>query len=452
MPTRRPSIARRALVGALPGVCVLAVLALAGAVEPAPAALGAVAVVLSAVTVAWRDHDFRRRLADRLSANAPSAASEGSEVEAAVARLEAALAEAAKAKAALARGHQALLDRLVDPVLLLNRNETIVLANRAVRDLLGPDLVGRELTSAIRNPELLEAVEDTLRSGLPHDVEFTQTAPVAQEFLCRLAPLGGATVEGGSLVLVFQDLTQLKRVERMRADFVANASHEIRTPLAAIGGFIETLQGPAKDDAVARARFLATMAEQVARMTRLVGDLLSLSRIELIEHTPPADHLALAPILQRVVEGLEWRARARGSKVEVAVPEDLPPVVGDASELEQVFQNLIDNAIKYGADRGAVRVVVQRGRPPPDVAWPGRGEAAAVSVIDDGQGIARDHLPRLTERFYRVDTARSRALGGTGLGLAIVKHIVNRHRGVLTVESSPGRGSTFTVYLPLHAE
>lgn len=452
MPARRPSIARLALVGALPGVCVLGVLAAVGALEPAPAVLGALAVVLSAVTVAWRDHDFRRRLADRLTANAPTAATEGGEVEAAVARLEAALAEAAKARAALARGHQALLDRLDDPVLLLSRTETMVLANKAARQLFGDDLVGRELTGAIRNPALLEAVETALRTGAAQEVEFAQTVPVTLEFRCRVAPLGGATIEGGGLALIFHDLTQLKRVERMRADFVANASHEIRTPLAAIGGFIETLQGPAKDDVAARERFLATMAEQVARMTRLVGDLLSLSRIELIEHTPPAEPLVLAPLIGRVVEGLDWRAKARGSRVEVTIPDDLPKVVGDASELEQVFQNLIDNALKYGAEQGTVRVTARRVRPAANVPWPGRGDAVAVAVTDDGQGIARDHLPRLTERFYRVDTARSRALGGTGLGLAIVKHIVNRHRGALTIASTPGKGSTFTVYLPLRAD
>ncbi|MFA5120445.1 sensor histidine kinase, partial [Zavarzinia sp.] len=229
-----------------------------------------------------------------------------------------------------------------------------------------------------------------------------------------------------------------------------NASHEIRTPLAALAGYIETLQGPARDDTTARERFLKTMAAQVERMARLVSDLLSLSRIELTEHTPPADPVELGPIVRRVVTGLDFRAKAKQATVELALPADLPAVLGDEGELEQVFTNLIDNAIKYGRQGGKVRVEARvLDRVPARAGWPGNATPVAVAITDEGPGISREHLPRLTERFYRVDTARSRDMGGTGLGLAIVKHIVNRHRGAMTIDSTVGKGTTFTVYLPM---
>jgi two-component system phosphate regulon sensor histidine kinase PhoR len=232
----------------------------------------------------------------------------------------------------------------------------------------------------------------------------------------------------------------------MRADFVANASHELRTPLASVVGFIETLQGPARDDAKARDEFLEIMLKQGNRMTRLIEDLLSLSRIELREHTRPTEAIDIEQVLRNTAELLDRQAKERGSAI-VITPATVPPVVGDSNELGQVFHNLLSNALKYGGERGKVEVSVgvSQDRPP---AMPGRGPCVKIAVTDHGEGIPREHLPRLTERFYRVDTARSRQLGGTGLGLAIVKHIINRHRGALTVDSEIGKGSTFTVYLP----
>jgi two-component system phosphate regulon sensor histidine kinase PhoR len=255
---------------------------------------------------------------------------------------------------------------------------------------------------------------------------------------------------------VLHDVTALKQAERMRADFVANVSHELRTPLSALLGFTETLRGPAKDDAPARERFLGIMHEQAQRMTRLVRDLLSLSRIEELEHTPPTENVDLRRVVGSVVDTLGLQAKAKSVAVEVDIAADVPPVTGDADQLAQVVQNLLDNAIKYARAGGQVRIAGRKlaGAPPRIAASAARGRLPApdwwvsLAVGDDGEGIAREHLPRLTERFYRVDAARSRQLGGTGLGLAIVKHILNRHRGGVAVDSEPGRGSVFTVWLP----
>jgi two-component system phosphate regulon sensor histidine kinase PhoR len=242
-------------------------------------------------------------------------------------------------------------------------------------------------------------------------------------------------------MLTFHDITAIKRSEQMRADFVANASHELRTPLSTLIGFIETLRGPARDDPAARDRFLAIMEEQAGRMSRLINDLLSLSRIELDEHTLPAGQVDLLAVVRAVVDTLEMQADAKNMKIVLQAPEALPPVTGDPDQLTQVFQNLVDNAIKYA--RAGTEVTVSATGPDGQ-----RRGHVSVAVRDCGDGIARNHLPRLTERFYRVDPARSRALGGTGLGLAIAKHIVSRHRGRLSIDSEVGKGSVFTVTLP----
>jgi two-component system phosphate regulon sensor histidine kinase PhoR len=244
--------------------------------------------------------------------------------------------------------------------------------------------------------------------------------------------------------VVLSDRTRERAVERMRADFIANASHELRTPLASLMGFIDTLRGPAADDPPAQQRFLGIMAEQAARMNRLIDDLLSLSRIELTEHQAPAGRVDLVALLRELVAGFEPRLIARGVTLDLVLANGLPPVLGDADQLLQVAQNLLDNAVKYGRDAGVVRLAAELASGP---RWPARA-GVVVTVADQGQGIPREHLPRLTERFYRVDTGRSRAVGGTGLGLAIVKHIVNRHRGQLAIESDVDVGTTVSVWLP----
>jgi two-component system phosphate regulon sensor histidine kinase PhoR len=265
-----------------------------------------------------------------------------------------------------------------------------------------------------------------------------------------LARLDPPSLDGAVVVLSLHDITQLKRAEQMRADFIANASHELRTPLTTLTGFIETLRGPAREDAEARERFLAIMHEQAARMTRLVEDLLSLSRIELNEHVMPRGSIPLGPLLGHLADTLELRAGARGMRIRLDLPPDLPDVMGDRDELAQLFQNLLDNAIKYGRAGSDISVAATTGVGPPHGGDAGGGAFVSIAVRDQGEGIAREHLPRLTERFYRVDTARSREMGGTGLGLAIVKHILNRHRGFLDIESALGAGSVFTVFLHQH--
>ena len=339
-------------------------------------------------------------------------------------------------------------DALPEPLLLLGTDRKIVRANRAAEALLGGEAEGRNIAASLRNPALIEAVEQTLDGAGGRDIEFTLPAPVERTFAARVEPLPEPAEGAAAVLLALVDFTAVRRTDQMRADFVANASHEIRTPLATLMGFVETLQGSARDDAEARTRFLAIMDQHGKRMARLVEDLLSLSRIEMNEHTPPTDVVPLLSLLAHVRNTLAWQAERRVVVVAIDTEEGLPPVIGDGDELTQVFLNLVDNAIKYGDGPGTVSVRARRVAEAQAAGWMAGAEGAvAVSVRDRGAGIPREHLPRLTERFYRVDKARSRELGGTGLGLAIVKHIVNRHRGALTIDSTPGEGSTFTVYL-----
>ena len=340
------------------------------------------------------------------------------------------------------------LDALPEPLLLLDAERKIVRANRAAESLLDGQVIGRHIAASLRNPQLIEAVEQTIEGAGGRDIEFTLQAPVERTFAARVEPLPEPREGGAAVLLALVDFTAVRRTDQMRADFVANASHEIRTPLATLMGFIETLQGSARDDPAARERFLAIMDQHSKRMARLVEDLLSLSRIEMNEHTPPTEAVLLPSLLANVHNTLAWQAEKRGVTVAIDAEDGLPPVIGDGDELTQVFLNLVDNAIKYGDAEGTVSVEARRVAEAQVAGWMASNDGAvAVSVVDRGAGIPREHLPRLTERFYRVDKARSRELGGTGLGLAIVKHIVNRHRGALAIDSTPGKGSTFIVYL-----
>jgi two-component system phosphate regulon sensor histidine kinase PhoR len=345
-------------------------------------------------------------------------------------------------------------DELPQPLLLLDRQRRITAVNRGARELVGSDPTGSNLAVAIRDPRVLETVDDVLASKERRAVGFTVTAPVDRYFWAEIVPFDSADAEGARVLVALYDLTERRRAERMRGDFIANASHELRTPLATLIGFIETLRGPARDDAEARDKFLELMHEQASRMSRLVRDLMALSTIEMNEHTPPETPVDVATILGRVVATLDLEARKKDMKLVLEVPGGVAPIAGDDDQMTQLFQNLIDNAIKYGRKGGTVRIVAEEsGEIPADLPRGTRERSPAkvvcVSVIDQGEGIAAEYIPRLTERFYRVDAARSRAVGGTGLGLAIVKHIVNRHRGVLQVESQPGVGSTFRVIFPV---
>ena len=349
-----------------------------------------------------------------------------------------------EAVAGLEVSAQTIVDGLPDPLLAVDRRRRLVRWNRAASGLAGPLVAERDLSATLRHPALLDAVDAALEAQAPTDmaaVELVLGGPPERIFAAHVKRLPRATADGSLALIVLHDISALRRAERMRADFVANASHELRTPLAGLVGFVETLRGPARDDAKARERFLAIMAEQTDRMRRLVEDLLSLSRIEQREHEPPTALVDVAGVLRGVRDLIDMKARQRGVSVAFDMPETLPSVVGDADELTMVFQNLVDNAVKYTGAGSVVEVLARAEGDPPT--------ALLVSVIDYGEGIAREHVERLTERFYRVDTARSREMGGTGLGLAIVKHALNRHRGRLDIASEPGRGSTFTVSLPI---
>jgi two-component system, OmpR family, phosphate regulon sensor histidine kinase PhoR len=346
---------------------------------------------------------------------------------------------------------QLVLRHLPDPILVLDGARRIVRTNEAANELLGPRLVDRDLAGALRQPALLAAADAVLRGEGDRVVDIDLNAPGERHFSARIVPLVPPLADGNAVVIL-HDLTVLKRSERLRADFAANASHELRTPLASLIGFIETLRGPARDDAEAHERFLAIMAGQSARMARLVEDLLSLSKIEMNEHQTPTERIEIAKVLDMVASGLEPRAASRNMRIALACPAETPTVLGDFDELAQVFQNLIDNAIKYATPGTVIEVAV--GPSAKTLAGGRAGErlpAVSVVVRDQSEGIPREHLLRLTERFYRVDAARSRELGGTGLGLAIVKHIVNHHRGQLDIESELGKGSLFTVHLPIAA-
>jgi two-component system phosphate regulon sensor histidine kinase PhoR len=305
---------------------------------------------------------------------------------------------------------------------------------------------GEPVAFALRMPELIEAIGRAAAEGEEQRVVYFERVPLDRWFETIVMPVkrGPNAIKPDLVLMTFHDLTPLRRVEEMRADFVANASHELRTPLAALLGFIETLQGSARDDAKARTRFLAIMQEQARRMARLIDDLLSLSRIELNAHRRPDTPVDLVPIVRQVVDGLETLARDRGVTVHIDASNALP-VLGDHDELVRIFENLVENALKYGAAGRRVDIKIGSGASADGVS------EAQVSVRDYGPGIAPEHLPRLTERFYRVDVTESRAQGGTGLGLALVKHILNRHRGRLTIDSAPGEGATFTIHLPTAA-
>ena len=369
-------------------------------------------------------------------------------------RLPEAIAESARAREAhrreldaAIRGNEAVLSNLPDPLFLLDETGAVRRANRAATVQFGEAIAGRALATVIRHPDLLQAADAVIAGGGQEEVEFTTPGEVERVFSARIAPITGPTADGTVAVISLHDVTAIRRAEQMRADFVANASHELRTPLSSLLGFIETLQGPAKDDPDARERFMGIMLEQARRMSNLVEDLLSLSRIELDEHSPPQGEADLAGIADSVARSLELRAKQRDMRIELELDADTLPVLGDADQLTQVVQNLVDNAIKYGRGGTPIRIIARSAENGQASPRPSR-RGVALSVVDQGEGIPREHVPRLTERFYRVDKARSRELGGTGLGLAIVKHIVNRHRGELEVDSTVGEGTRFTVYLP----
>ncbi len=328
----------------------------------------------------------------------------------------------------------ALIEGLPEAVFVVASSFRVIAINASARRLL-PALVRDEpLLRGLRSPDVVEAVGRVFNTGQPQSASWLDRVPIERQFEVHLSPLSIGRMR--ACVVTLHDVTEARRVDRMRTDFVANASHELRTPLASVLGFIETLQGPAKEDPVAREKFLAIMADQARRMARLVDDLLSLSRIEQKLHMRPDSEVDLTTIVAQIVDSLSALAGENGVEIRFA-PAGPVVVVGDRDELLRVADNLIENAIKYGADA------------PVDVIVDEKDGMGRILVRDRGPGVAAEHLPRLTERFYRVDIGQSRAKGGTGLGLALVKHIVARHHGRLGIESEPGRGSTFTATIPV---
>jgi two-component system, OmpR family, phosphate regulon sensor histidine kinase PhoR len=336
----------------------------------------------------------------------------------------------------------ALFDAIALPVITVDQQGHALSINAAAKALYPALTQDAPLSFAIRNPQLIELLTRALEDRHASEMELVEKVPVERSFSVNIQPLAKAAAHGldEAAIITMQDMTSMRRTEQMRVDFIANASHELRTPLASIMGFVDTLQGPAKDDKVARERFLGIMAEQGQRMARLIEDLLSLSRIEQSAHVMPETDLDVIALLRRVIDSLSALAYERGVKLgfhDMRAQGIL--VKGDRDELIRVFENLIENAIKYGQTGGRVEIAAMLDKPSDEI---------IISIQDFGPGIAPEHLPRLTERFYRVDIASSRDKGGTGLGLAIVKHILNRHRGRLRIESQPQKGATFSVVLP----
>lgn len=338
---------------------------------------------------------------------------------------------------------RALIEMLPTPLLVVTRSGVIAYANPAAHAALPRLRTGEHFAHLIRAPAFVEAVNATFADGNGRSLRFSARLAGDQslEATTGLLPPGPAFGPEAMAIVQIEDRTEARRAEELRSDFIANASHELRTPLASIVGYIETLQHHAREDPEARERFLGIMAREAGRMQRLVDDLMSLSRIEMTEHVRPDEAWSLNRIASESAASLVPIAEREGVTLKVDLPAEGATVLCDRDQLTQVFTNLIDNAMKYGGRGSTVQLQVAA----PNRAHPNR---CGVTVVDDGPGIAREHLSRLTERFYRVSVAGSRRKGGTGLGLAIVKHILNRHQGRLEIASAPGKGSAFTVWLP----
>ena len=419
-----------AVVAGVPVAALLFLLAMRWApVAPTLFAIGMTALAAMLFALRWsRDVDMLSGTIRRVGADEPASQPGQSPVLPGMQSLAGDLERLARRTAArsalieqLRRADGTVVERLPDPLIVLAADRSVGRANSAARAAFGA-----EMPAVLRHPELRAAIDRAFASGTTETADMTLPVPVPREVHAAVVPMDPPIADGGRAVVVLSDRTRERAVERMRADFVANVSHELRTPLASLIGFIDTLRGPAADDPPAQQRFLAIMGEQAARILHFDGEFM-------------AGSVELGELATRLVAGFEPRLRERSVQLDVRIPGDLPAVIGDADQLVQVLQNLLDNAVKYGREGGTVRFEI--------AAAAGR-TGALISVTDQGAGIPREHLPRLTERFYRVDTGRSRAAGGTGLGLAIVKHIVNRHRGQLSIESEEGVGTSVRVWLP----
>ncbi|MGF1563643.1 MAG: ATP-binding protein [Geminicoccaceae bacterium] len=449
---------------ATPAIVALFALLVAGQVSFVAAVIGVAAAIALSALLAYARQSQLSRIAAYLNAliegRDPGAPPDTGFLDdgglgVALPRLKRWLAERRQADRAAGHLPQPVVDALPDPLLVVDQDRTIRRANRAARDLFARPLVDRALEAVLRDPDALSAIDTALFEGRSPEVTLDVGGANPRAFAVKIVPLVGPDGQTYAM-LALSEVTKALAIERMRSDFVANVSHELRTPLATIRGFIETLGGAARDDPEARERFLATMANEADRMRRLIDDLLSLSRIELEAHRPPSDRLVIGAIARKVIDALEGAAKDQGTYIAVSIEREIPPIAGDADQITQLLTNLLDNAIKYGGEFGEISLDVGFDEKAPPGAGPLTGQpVVSVAVRDSGPGIPAEELPRITERFYRIDTARSRRLGGTGLGLAIVKHILRRHQGHLAIRSQLGQGSTFTAYLPvrqIHAD
>jgi two-component system, OmpR family, phosphate regulon sensor histidine kinase PhoR len=435
-------------------VLVLATLIGTGALALGPGLTGIAACLAAGFVLAWtwlsavgRLNAALRRAAEEegpFSAPLPAPRLPAiGEIEEGLARLTRSLQTRAALVVQLRAADEAIVEALPDPLLVLAADRAPLRANRAARRLFGlsaEGLLRGDVAALLRHPVMAAALDRCLADGAPQPVELALPGAVTRDLSGQVLLMQPPLADGGRLIIMLTDRSAARAVERMRVDFVTNASHELRTPLASVMGFIETLRGPARDDPEARERFLGIMAEQSERMRRLIDDLLGLSRVEMSEHQPPAGEADLLALLRAEAAAMEPLYAARGVRLVVALPDaPLTAAPADADQLGQVARNLLDNALRHA--EAEVRLAAEPARL-------GTRDGVAFTVRDDGPGIAKEHIPRLTERFYRVDKGRGRGAGNTGLGLAIVKHILTRHRGQLAIESELGEGSTFRVWVP----
>lgn len=355
-----------------------------------------------------------------------------------------------KLEAALAES-KILFDTLPDILLMLDEDFNILRANNAALISLGKSAVNNNISKVIKDEKFLEAIKEVADSGQTNNFETSVSKRnITRDYAVTFEKFPIHSAGGISIVVVMHDITEAKKTKQMMKDFIANASHEIRTPLTSVIGFIETLQTVGKDDEKARETFLKIMAEQAEHMSILVNDLLSLSKAEMKENTAPTDIVDITDAIKSAINGSEWNAKKKNMTISLDADAILPELIGDTHELTQVFTNLISNAIKYGEAKTNIEISagVCGNQPKAPKALPNEESSIYVSVKNYGEGIPKDQLSRVTERFFRVDKVRSRQIGGAGIGLAIVKHILNRHRGTIEVESTQNRYTIFTVKLP----
>lgn len=347
-----------------------------------------------------------------------------------------------------------IMENLTDPLIFLDEDSNVILANNSAKEMYDHELIDSKIADFLFDSDALAAINKAIETGESDTVEYSTPHPRQKYYLLRIHVHNNFATDDDNdeflgertTLLTIYDITSIREAERMRVDFVANVSHELRTPLASILGFVETLQGPARDDPKAMMRFLKIMQDEASRMTRLIEDLLSLSHIEREAHIPPSEEISLVKIIESVVETLNFQMKRRDMTVKLNSEIDDCMVIGDRDQLTQVFQNLIDNAVKYGAPETEIAIHLHS-----QIEIGDEQENIQIAITNEGQGIAPEHIKRLTERFYRVDTARSRSLGGTGLGLAIVKHIIQRHEGDLSFESEVGKYTTARIQLPMNS-